>query len=242
MLAKEQLKNLLNKKGFSNTDKLLLCLSTDNSSPKQVKEIKEIAKASGLRESAKWNISSLLSRSNGKAILAGGGWELTTDGRDYVGDLVGPLVSTPVINVASSLRIHLSKIHNSEVKSFIEEGIECFERGLYRSAVVLTWAGAISLLQHLVIDAHLPSFNTEALRRDTKWRTAKTTDDLGRMKEHDFLQICESLSIIGKNVKQELEKQLKLRNACGHPNSLVISENVTAAHVEILMLNVFAKY
>lgn len=242
MLAKEQLKDLLNKKGFSSTDKLLLCLATDNSSPKQVKEIKEVAKVSGLREAAKWNVSSLLSRTKGKAILAESGWELTSDGRDYVGDLVGPLVSTPVLNVASSLRIHLSKIQNDEVKSFIEEGIECFERGLYRSAVVLTWSGAISLLQHHVINVRLTEFNTEALRRDAKWRVAKTADDLGRMKEHDFLQVCESLSVIGKNVKQELEKQLKLRNACGHPNSLAISANVTAAHVEILMLNVFAKF
>jgi hypothetical protein len=70
----------------------------------------------------------------------------------------------------------------------------------------------------------------------------KATDDLARMKEYDFLQIIEKPSIIRKNVKQELEKQRKLRNGCGHPNTLQISENLVAAHIEILILNVFGKF
>ncbi len=62
------------------------------------------------------------------------------------------------------------------------------------------------------------------------------------MGEYDFLQIVEAISMIGKNVKQELEKQLKLRNACGHPNSLKVSENIAAAHLELLILNVFVPF
>ena len=50
------------------------------------------------------------------------------------------------------------------------------------------------------------------------------------------------LSIIGKNVKQELDKCLSLRNSRGHPNSLVIAEHNVAAHIEILILNVFKKF
>ena len=71
---------------------------------------------------------------------------------------------------------------------------------------------------------------------------AKNADDLTRMKEHEFLQVLESISAIGKNVKRELENCLNLRNACGHPNSLEIAENRVAAHLEILTLNVFSKF
>lgn len=151
-----------------------------------------------------------------------------------------PSVSNP--KIAKSLREHLAKISDSDTKAFVEEGIECFERHLYRSAVILTWVGAISLLQTHVVDQYLNDFNNEATKRDSKWRSAKTTDDIARMREYDFLQIIEKLSIIGKNVKQEMEKQLELRNGCGHPNTLRISENVVAAHIEILILNVFAKF
>jgi hypothetical protein len=85
----------------------------------------------------------------------------------------------------------------------------------------------------------LREFNKEASRIDAKWKPARTADDLGRMKEHDFLDRIAALSIIGKNVRQELEKCLSLRNGCGHPNSLKLGPNAVANHVEILLLNVF---
>jgi hypothetical protein len=56
------------------------------------------------------------------------------------------------------------------------------------------------------------------------------------------LLVCESISIFGKNVMQELESCLKLRNACGHPNSLKIGAIKVAAHLEVLAPNVFAVY
>lgn len=242
MLADDQLKNLLHKSEFSNTDKVLLCLATQNCSAKAVKEIREIGATNGLRRISKWNVSSLLSRSRGRAILVADGWELSNDGKSYVSTIVGPLAVSPAPTIAASLRIHVPQIANGDVRAFVEEGIECFERRLYRSAVVLSWVGAMALLHDQVVAHRLAAFNAEATRRDAKWRKAKTTDDLARMKEYDFLQVIEKLSIIGKSVKQELEKQLKLRNGCGHPNSLKISENVVAAHLEILILNVFTKF
>jgi hypothetical protein len=62
------------------------------------------------------------------------------------------------------------------------------------------------------------------------------------MKEHDFLDVLESISVLGKNVKQELQKCLQLRNGCGHPNTLQIADHKVSAHVEDLILNVFAKF
>ena len=88
----------------------------------------------------------------------------------------------------------------------------------------------------------LAAFNAEASRKDSKWKHAKTADDLGRMKEHDFLDTLESISILGKKVKQELQKCLQLRNGCGHPNSLQIADHKVSAHIEDLILNVFAKF
>jgi hypothetical protein len=66
---------------------------------------------------------------------------------------------------------------------------------------VLSWVGAVSVLQNYVHANVLAAFNTEASRRDAKWKTAKTVDDLGRMKEYDFLEVLESISVLGKNVK-----------------------------------------
>jgi hypothetical protein len=105
--------------------------------------------------------------------------------------------------------------------------------------VVLSWVGAIALQHDFVVAKHLPAFNAEAVRRNAKWKPAKTADDIGTMKEVAFLEVAETVSIIGKNVKQELEGCLKLRNGCGHPNSLKFGANKVAAHIEVLILNVF---
>jgi hypothetical protein len=90
-----------------------------------------------------------------------------------------------------------------------------------------------------VISRKLSEFNVEAKKKDPKWKLASSRDDLAKLKEHDFLQICHAISIIGKSVKDELETCLKLRNGCGHPNSLKIGELKVSAHVESLMKNVF---
>lgn len=236
------LKNLLHQSGFSQIDKLLLCVSFDVSTPKAVKTLKVIAKQAGFREPEKWNVSSLLSRSGGLAIRTDSGWELTNSGKERVAQLAGTSLSSITPKVASSLRSHLANIKDQETSAFLEEAIKCYETKLYRSAVVLTWVGAIAVLYEHVVTNRLADFNTEALSRNPKWKTAKTKDDLANLKEYDFLQILHSISVIGKSVKDELEGCLKFRNGCGHPNSLKIGESRVSGHIETLMLNVFSKF
>lgn len=195
-------------------------MASDNCSAKTIATIRNIALTAGLRKTKNWNLSSLLSRSKAKAIRTPDGWELTNDGRAYVATIAGPIAASPAPKIAAALRPYLSSIIDIDTRKYVEEGVEAFEHQLYRSAVVLTWVGAIALLHDHVFVKHLTAFNAEASRRNTRWQPAKGLEDLSRMKEYDFLQVIESLSIIGKNVKHQLENQLKLRNGCGHPNSL----------------------
>lgn len=242
MLDISVLKNLLHQSDFSNTDKLLLCAALDVSTPKSVSTIKDIAKKAGFRQIDKWNVSLLLSRSKGLAIRIDSLWELTDSGKEKVAQLAGGAVSGVTPKIASSLRSHLSSISNHDTVAFLEEAIRCYETKLYRSAVVLSWVGAASLLYDYVVAHKLAEFNVEATKRDPKWKPAKNNDDLANIKEHTFLQILTSISIIGKNVKDELETCLKFRNGCGHPNSLKIGENRVSGHIETLILNVFSKF
>ncbi len=242
MIEKSQLKNLLLKNEYQRQDKLLICLASNSDVPMKVKEIRDLAMKSGLRKVQRWNVSQILSDSSPLAVRVENGWELTRDGKKRVAELVGPFSSVPTPMIASSLRVHLPKMSNADVKRFLEEAVECFESRRYRAAVVLSWVGAVALLQDYVINSSRKAFNTEASKRDPKWRPAKTTDDLGRMREADFLNVLVAISVIGKNVKQELESCLKLRNGCGHPNSLRIGESRVCAHIEILLLNVYSVF
>lgn len=237
-----QLPDLLSTRDYGRNDKLMICLAVDPQTPQEVKAIRSLAVAAGLGAARKWNISAILGASKGLVVRVTGGWRLTTAGRKRVSELVGPLGTFTTTSVATSLRSQLPAITDVRSREFLEEAIECLENGLLRAAVVLTWVGAVSVLHKEVVSSHLSEFNGEASRRDSKWRPAKNADDLGRMKEIDFLNILERLSIIGKNVKQELEGCLRLRNSCGHPNSLKIGQSRVSSHVEILLLNVFRKF
>lgn len=143
---------------------------------------------------------------------------------------------------AKDLRAELENINNDNTKAFVEEAISCLEYSLYRSAIVMSWIAAMDVLHNHIYSKHLQEFNKEAKRINNKWKIAKTTDDLGRMGEAEFLERICTLSIIGKNTKAELKNCLDRRNGCGHPNSLKLASNTVAHHIEILILNVFNKF
>lgn len=242
-LAKENLLSFLHKSEVSRLDKLLLLLFYDGEQPKNISKLMEIAETNGLREAKKWNASDILTKSKGKAVGFKDGWTITLLGKQHLFD--SHLISekrTITKNDVADLRLHLQSVQNTDSVNFIEEAIICLEADQKRAAVVFSWVGAVSILHDFVIKNHLSDFNKEAVRRDSKWKLAKTSDDLSKMKEHDFLDILEFLSVIGKNVKQELQNCLQLRNACGHPNSLKIGLRRVSAHMEILILNVFSKF
>jgi hypothetical protein len=221
--------------------KLLLILATQDH-PISVKEVKSIAASAGFRAIQKWNVSSILSASKGKAIKTSG-WEITDAGRLHLRNLGVSKISPAAMQVANDLRAHLEKINDAETRSFVEEAIQCHEAELYRSAIVMSWLGAMDILHKYVHANHLPEFNAEATRvTNKKWKEARTPDDLGKMHEGDFLDRMEGLSIIGKNVKAQLKAALDLRNGCGHPNSLKVGANKFAAHIETLLENVFQKF
>ena len=184
----------------------------------------------------------MLSDLHGLTIRTPAGLEITQAGQNAVGRIAGPEYRGTAGQIAEGLRHHLGTIRDEKTRGFVEEAVQCLENRLYRAAIVLSWIGAVAVLYQHVIQMHLNDFNREAKRRLRKWKAARVADDLGRIRESEFLLIIESVSIIGKSIRQELEVALRLRNGCGHPNSLHVGEAKAAAHVESLILNVYSRY
>lgn len=241
MLTADSLKAILCQP-LSNTQRLLICLAVDKNRPKPTSEIKQLAIKGGLNEARKWNISDYLAKSRAYVVRSPDGWSLTLQGKKYVEELIKPYIKKPITKLTTDLRSHLPKITDPDTRAFLEEAIGCCEASFWRAAVVLSWAGAVSVLYDHVLQHKLADFNKEALRKNPDWKTAKTKDHLARMKESDFLATLQAISVLDKNVRQELVHCLELRNACGHPSSLQIGEHRTAAHLEMLILNVFTKF
>lgn len=74
------------------------------------------------------------------------------------------------------------------------------------------------------------------------WKDAVNADRLARMGRRTSSSDWSQSGVIGKNVKDELQKALKLRNGCGQPNSLKTGPNMVASHIESLLLNVFENF
>ncbi len=242
-LSEEDAKRLVHFDKRSRLEQLLILLATTETAV-SVREITEVASRCGVRTVSKWNVSDILRKSNGLAILTESGWEITPRGEQQIAAIarVG-LQHLAVKKTIADVRQHVGRISSRDAREFIEEAISCFEGGQFRAAVVFSWVGAVSVMYAYVTAHLLQTFNAEARRRDSRWKDARNADELGRMKEHDFLDVVEAIGAIGKNVKQTLQNQcLSMRNACGHPNSLKISENNVAAHLDTLVLNVYSKF
>jgi hypothetical protein len=239
----DELPDLLSASGATNSNRVLLCLAVKPASATPVLEIRRMAVAAGWAKAKRANLSAYLAQAKGLAVNTPNGWQLTTLGKRHVAALIAASTQGSVVaQTAAGLRAHLAKLTHPETRAFVEEAVRCFEAKLYRSAVVLSWVGALALIYDFVVANKLAEFNAEALRRDAKWKSATNKDGFARMGEHDFLQILPAIGVVGKNVKDELEICLKLRNGCGHPNSMRVAEHRVAAHIEQLMLNVFDKF
>lgn len=146
------------------------------------------------------------------------------------------------MKLAADLRDHLNQVRDQNVKNYLVEAVGCLEGGFLRSAVVMSWLAAVHVLQVEVVANHLDAFNREQRRIDPKWKAAAVTDDLGKVKEIDFLDRLVAIGVLGKNVKVTLKECLDRRNACGHPNSYKLGERTAAAHIETLLLNIFERF
>jgi hypothetical protein len=240
LLTLGELKNWIHR-DLGNADKSLLVLGSLDK-PSRVSAIKARGQEAGLKAIKKWNISGILARTKGLAINTSAGWELSDRGRQHLRTLGVSKKSPAAVQIATDLRALLKKVTDADTRAFVEEAIKCYELELYRSAVVMSWLAAVHVLKNEVYQKHLAAFNVEARKHDPKWKDAKTTDDIGLMSESLLLDRISSISLIGKNVKDELQKCLRLRNGCGHPNSLKIGANAVANHLEILLLNVFNRF
>ncbi|HEY8949633.1 MAG TPA: hypothetical protein VIM56_12170 [Rhizomicrobium sp.] len=241
MVPLSDLKVWLHKPELRKVDKLLVILASFPG-PSSLEELRKKANEAGYRITTSSNPSAMLASTGGKAIRTPQGWELTPSGIKHVQSLGISFGESAPDEIADDLRKEANRISDLDTKAFLEEAIACYEHKLNRSAIVMSWLTAIQVLRQYVHANALNDFNKEASRVNPKWKTARTTDDIGRMDESEFLDRLVAISVIGKNVKDELQECLKRRNGCGHPNSLKVRRNTVKHHIEILIVNVLQKF
>lgn len=206
-------------------------------------EIREYAVGLGFREITKWNISDILRKEIPRCVLKPTGWSLTEKGERHLSDLGYSIQSPLVSKTRGDLEKHVQQIADSERKEFAQEAVACFNSGLQRAAVVLSWVGAIHILEEHIVAHRLSQFNAAGKARFGKsFREVLSIEHFTRMQEVDILQVSEDTGVIDKSMKKQLGERLNLRNACGHPNKVIVDDHNVAHHVEFLLNNVYKRF
>lgn len=243
MLDPNHLKDWLNRKDLKRQERLMIVLASLGGKPMGIPQIKQQAEKYGWKIPANVNISDPLSKAKPLIIKVPDGWEITENGKKHLLSLGVPLDSSAARKVANDLRAELGNISNPYTKAFAEEAIKCMEGGLWRSAIVMSWIGALHILYDYVIKNKLVEFNTEVKRVNKNWKPVKTIDELAKaIGESDFLDRIENIGVITNSVKKNLNECLGRRNSSGHPNSYNPRQNTIAHHVETLLLDVFVPF
>jgi hypothetical protein len=122
--------------------------------------------------------------------------------------------------VLSSLR-EAAKNAPSEYADYLA-AVECYERQLYRAAILMVWAATIEHMYGVVADHRggvrkIQAANLARYGTHNKYREVKRKNDLLYLSEDQCIQLAEDAGMINRNARRALADSLTLRNLCGHP-------------------------
>ena len=148
-----------------------------------------------------------------------------------------------VKQVSSILRLILENVQSPQKRVFLEECINCYEIGAYRSSVVMSWLLAIATISEFVLKLKLNEFNA-AIQSHGKYKKLSVTnkDDFTEIKESDFIELLRVAKIITNDTRKILDEKLSFRNTCAHPNSIIVKDSKAVAFIEDVIENIITKY
>lgn len=117
-------------------------------------------------------------------------------------------------------------------QELFDEALVCIERGLYRAAHVMAWAGFIDLVEQQLASDGFAKLHANR----PKWR-GYTTVELLRENVADFqiLEAARDVGLLGKSQTKTLLGLLAKRNECAHPSDYVPTLNEALGYVTELL-------
>ncbi|OBI11110.1 hypothetical protein A5713_06770 [Mycobacterium sp. E2497] len=144
----------------------------------------------------------------------------------------------------SSLR-DAAKQAPAEYADYLAEAVECYERHLYRAAILMVWAATIEHMYGVVAAYRggikkIQAANFARYGSHGKYREVKKKGDLLYLSEDQFIQLAEDAGLINRNARRTLVDRLTLRNQCGHPTQYRPGREETVIFVESLVNNILS--
>jgi hypothetical protein len=118
-----------------------------------------------------------------------------------------------------------------DVNSYFQEAVECLERGLLRSATVMSWAGFFSVFMDSLYRKHEADIRT----RYNKWTFTDVSDLKESQSESMLLKAAKEVGYIRQAELRKFDGQLSTRNQCAHPTLYKPSPNEAIGFVDLMI-------
>ena len=115
-----------------------------------------------------------------------------------------------------------------DVQDYFSEAIACLEGELYRSGIVLAWAGHFHVFSEVCYQKH--EADIRAAR--TKWVFKDLAELKESVTESHFLIVAKDVKFTTKAQLRILDGQLSQRNQCAHPTLYRPSMNAAIGYVD----------
>ena len=111
---------------------------------------------------------------------------------------------------------------------YFREAISCLENGLFRSGIVLGWAGYFHVFSECLFAKH-----EEDLRlARPKWQFRDLPELKETTSESQILVVAKDVKFIGRAQLRIADGQLSARNQCAHPTLYKPSMNAAIGYID----------
>ena len=118
-----------------------------------------------------------------------------------------------------------------DVQDFFGEAIRCLEQGLYRSGIVLAWAGHFHVFSETLFAKH----EGEIRSIRPKWNFRDLSDLKEQVSESQLLDVGKEVKFINRASVRVMQGQLSVRNQCAHPTLYRPNMNAAIGYVDAMV-------
>lgn len=115
-----------------------------------------------------------------------------------------------------------------DVQDYFSEAVSCLENELYRSGIILAWAGHFHVFSEVCYQKH----ENDIRAARPKWTFKDLADLKERFAEAQFLTVAKEVKFTTNAKLRILDGQLSLRNQCAHPTLYRPSMNAAIGYVD----------
>jgi hypothetical protein len=126
----------------------------------------------------------------------------------------------------------LLKVLSLKQDELFQEALGCIEKGIYRAAHVMAWAGFMDFLQEKISSDGL----VKLMSLRPGWSKHKTIEDIrDNIPEFQLIEAARDMKLLSKSESKTLLGLLSKRNECAHPSGYKPNMNESLGYVSELL-------